>query len=235
MPTATATATPTPTGTPIPTETPTTEPAVQVIYAVPSDREENTRYAAVVRDAILHVQDWYAEQLDGLTFAIEDPTPLICAVEDPAEYYEGEHGWNRVIESVRHCAPVQHWSDEYVWAIYIDAKFDCEGNGELGRGAAGITIVHRGDLEGLTNPDTFTLCPGSPPRGTFGWIGGLAHELGHAFGLDHPPGCDDGLSNCDYAALMCFGFYWDYPETYLTNEDKAILKTSPFLKHRLDS
>ena len=85
---------------------------MQVIYAVPSDREENTRYAAVVRDAILHVQDWYAEQLDGLTFAIEDPTPLICAVEDPAEYYEGEHGWNRVIESVRHCAPVQHWSDE---------------------------------------------------------------------------------------------------------------------------
>ena len=63
---------------------------MQLIYAVPSDREENTRYAAVVRDAILHVQDWYAEQLDGLTFAIEDPTPLICAVENPAEYYEGE-------------------------------------------------------------------------------------------------------------------------------------------------
>jgi hypothetical protein len=31
------------------------------------------------------------------------------------------------------------------------------------------------------------------------------------------------------------GFYWDYPETYFIDEDKAILKTSLFLKHRLES
>ena len=29
------------------------------------------------------------------------------------------------------------------------------------------------------------------------WIGGLAHELGHALGLLHPPGCEEGLASCD--------------------------------------
>lgn len=223
---------PTPTATPVPTATTVPEPAVQVIYAIPSDRLHNTRYEAAINGAILHVQDWYADQLDGRTFAIEEPAPLVCEVEKPAEYFEGEKGWDRVVKAVQHCAPVQYWSDEYVWAIYIDAEFDCQGGGELGRGAIGITIVHAGDLKGLLNPATFTLCPGWPSRGTYGWIGGLAHELGHTFGLDHPSGCDARLDHCDHDALMWLGFYWDYPETYFTDEDVAILRSSPFISHR---
>ena len=81
-------------------------------------------------------------------------------------------------------------------------------------------------------------------------VGGLAHELGHAFELGHPPGCDEGLpqtakftyndgsfsseavnSVCDVYALMWLGFHWDYPETYLTDADKEVLNASPFLKH----
>ena len=77
------------------------------------------------------------------------------------------------------------------------------------------------------------LC-GTPPRAEKGWIGGLAHELGHAFGLGHPAGCDEGLDHCDYDALMWAGFYYDYPATYLTEEDKRFLQASAFLKHRLE-
>ena len=228
------------TATPLPTPTP--EPMVQVIYAIPSDRQHDTRYENAINGAILHVQDWYANQLDGQTFAIADPAPLVCEVEKSANYYEGEGGWDRVIEAVQHCAPVQHWSEEYVWAVYIDSEFDCQGRGELGRGGAGVVIIHGGDLEGLLDPTNFSLCPAYPLRGTYGWIGGLAHELGHAFGLDHPSGCDalhalrdadrnaEGPSHCDMNALMWMGFYYDYPKTYFTGEDVAILKSSPFIK-----
>ncbi len=206
------------------------DPTVQIIYAIPSDRQHDTRYETAINGAILHAQDWYADQLDGRTFAIEDPAPLVCEVGNPSNYYEGKGGWNRVIRAVQHCAPVQHWSEEYVWAVYIDAEFDCNGGGELGRGDAGVVIIHGGDLEGLVDPTTFSLCPGYPPRGKYGWIGGLAHELGHAFGLEHPPGCDEGLSHCDTDALMWMGFYRNYPETYFTDEDVVILKSSPFIK-----
>ncbi len=228
MATPRPTAQPEPTSTPRPTPAP--EPVVQVIYAIPSDRQHDTRYETAINSAILHVQDWYAVQLDGRTFAIDDPVPLVCKVGQPSKYYEGENGWDRVIGAVQHCAPVQHWSEEYVWAIYIDVEFDCNGGGELGRGAGGITIIHGGDLEGLLDPAAFSLCPGFPPRGEHGWIGGLAHELGHAFGLDHPSGCDQDLSHCDTDTLMWFGFYYNYPETYFTKEDIAILKSSPFIK-----
>ena len=142
-----------------------TEPMVQVIYAIPSDRQHDTLYETAINGAILHVQDWYADQLDGETFAIKDPAPLVCHVGKPAKYYEGQDGWSRVIESVQHCAPVQHWSTEYVWSIYIDAEYDCDGGGMLGQGVAGISIGHEGDLKGFLDPATFSLCPGYSPQG----------------------------------------------------------------------
>ena len=214
---------------------------VQAIYAIPSDREYNAQYEAAVGDAIFHVQDWYADQLDGRTFAIEEPVPLICETENPSKHYEKQGGWNRTIADVQHCAPVEHFSDEYTYVIYIDAGFNCDGKSELGQGGDGVTIIHSGDLEGLLDPNNFLPCPDYHPRGEFGWIGGLAHELGHAFGRDHPPGCDDahdlGLlynpdasDHCDVDALMWWGFWDDYPETYLTNEDITILESSPFIK-----
>jgi hypothetical protein len=61
------------------------------------------------------------------------------------------------------------------------------------------------------------------------YVGGLGHELGHAFGLSHPPGCDQGLPTCDYNALMWAG-YAAYPNTYLRPDEKSILLASEFFR-----
>ena len=210
---------------PLPTPPPP-PPMVLVLYAVPSDRDYSPDYADAVRVAILHLQGWYARQLDGPTFAIKDPVPLVCTVDHQAQYFERVHGWNRVLDSVQHCAPVRHSSDRYTWAIYIDVEFDCDGGGELGAGGSGITIVHGGDLAGLADPENYQLC-GFPPHRGLGWVGGLAHEISHAFGLPHPPGCEEELDTCDHNAMMWAGFY-DYPETYLRDDEKAALRESVF-------
>ena len=84
-------------------------------------------------------------------------------------------------------------------------------------------------MDGLIGERYFDDCGGEwfyPPNR---YIGGLGHELGHAFGLPHPPGCDAGLPTCDYNALMWCGFWGGYPSTtYLRSDEKQFLLTSPF-------
>ena len=87
------------------------------------------------------------------------------------------------------------------------------------------------DLALMQNPGTWTFCDvGTIERSYGSVLGGLAHELGHAFGLPHPPGCDEELPTCDYAALMANG-YDVYPDTYLRDDDeKVFLRRLPFIK-----
>ena len=209
---------------------PMPQPTVRIIYAVPTDREVHAPYPSAIKTAIHHVQRWYAERLDCYTFALEGPIPQVCMLRNASEYYERAGGWDRILADLQECAPVAHGSRHYVWVVYPDVRFDCELS-ELGAGGDGVTILHRGDLDGLVSPKAYELC-GYPPRGAYGWIGGLAHELGHAFGLEHPPGCEEELSSCDYDTLMWAG-YLDYPDTYLTTPDRITLRASPFFTHRV--
>ena len=226
-PAPTPTPTPTPIPTPTPTPTPIPDPTVRVIYATPSDRKFNPTYAEAVEQAVSQVQQWYADQLEGDTFVVETPVPQHCTLSNRADYYARENGWDRVIAGLQHCAQVTYPSIHTIWVIYPDVDFDCD-HSELGRGGYGVTILHRGDLDGLVNPSTYDQC-GYGPRGEHGWVGGLAHELGHAFGLEHPPGCDEGLETCDEDTLMWAGYAYDFPDTILTDIDIAKLEASPFL------
>ena len=212
------------------TSYPTPAPAVQVIYGVPADREPNPQYISAINHGVYHVQHWYAEQLDGYTFSIHGQIPQVCDLRNPAEYYETKDGWNRVLNDLQHCAPIAHGSREYVWVVYVNVLSHCELS-EFGRGGDGVTILSQGDLDGLVDPETYIHCS-DPPRGTYGYIGGLAHELGHAIGLEHPPGCEEGLDSCAFGALMWEG-YVDYPNTYFTEIDLRTLEMSSFLKYRL--
>ena len=203
--------------------------SVRVLYAIPSDREFRADYSEGVANAMVDIQSWYRRELGGLTFSLYETTPEVCRMSEPADYYATGHAWDKVLAAVQHCAPVQHDNPDFVWVIYPDVEESCAEAHELGRGKSGLTILHRGDLEGVTNPGPYYDCDQGPfdyPLGR--WIGGHGHELGHAFGLSHPPGCDQGnVSVCDYYSLMHLG-YPLYPGTYLRSADKEILMRSHF-------
>ncbi|WP_425154839.1 Ig-like domain-containing protein [Candidatus Palauibacter sp.] len=216
---------------PLPSETTFT---VRSIYAHPNDRPFNADYSAAIREALEDLQLWYMEQLGGKTYVLFDSIPAPCEMAEDHDYYD-DGGFPRVwIETqaaVQECdavedgAVIEGGAESHVWIIFADIlEPRCSQLG-LGRGGLGLAILGAHDLRGLTDP-SWNHCD----FGVFGvgrWIGGLGHELGHGFGLVHPPGCDEGLPTCDHAALMHLGFV-TWPSTYLRGTEKASLLTTPY-------
>ena len=205
---------------------------VRILYAIPSDREFQPDASEAIANAIVDLQSWYRRELGGLTFSIYETTPEVCRMSEPEAYYESGNAWDRVVEGVQPCAPVQHGHPDFVWVIYPDVEEACDEPHELGAGGWGLTILP--DIEGMTNPGKdFYRCGEQSYFDPIGrWIGGLGHELGHALGLPHPPGCDpwDPMTCDDMEALsLMHDGYAPYPDTYLLPDDKEILIRSPFV------
>ena len=226
---------------------PRPEHVVRVLYAVPADREFRSADRGVIRRAVEHVQSWYHHQLGGMTFSLHDPIVEDCRMSRPEDFYARGDAWQKVVEGVQHCASAGSWPaggtydnprSTTTWVIYADVEEACdeyhrlgEAGHELGRGGWGLTIMGR--QEGVFDSGPYRYCGEGPYwRSRGGVIGGIAHELTHALGvIDHPPGCDEGLPSCDYPALMSVG-YTAYPDTYLRDDEKAILRGSPFITRR---
>ena len=200
---------------------------VRVLYAVPADREFRTDYRRAVQDAAADFRQWLRRELDGWTFRLYRATPEDCRLGEPSEFYE-QDSWNKVFSGVQHCAPVSYDSPSTVWVIYADVVHECDAPGRLGAAVKGLTILPRQDLEGLIGNAIIDDCGTRWDQPVTRWIGGLGHELGHALGLPHPPGCDEGTPSCDHDALMWAG-YASYPNTYLRDEEKEYLLESPFI------
>ena len=201
---------------------------VRVIYAAPSDREFRSDYRDAIQHAIVDLQSWYRRQLGGLTFSLYDATPEQCQLSGNHDDYDSGDVWAKILEGVQHCAAVGHGSAEFVWVLYVAVKEECGEEHELGRGGSGVTMLQA--AEGDFDLGPYYYCDEGPyERTSGGVIGGLGHELGHALGLPHPPGCDEGLPTCDYDALMHDG-YTTYPNTYLRPDDKQVLWRSPFIE-----
>lgn len=200
----------------------------RVVYAAPSDRPFRPEFSSAVGHAVVEVQSWFRQQLGGLTFGIYDATPQWCQMSRDSDYYSHGNAWEKIVEDVQHCAPVQSHTTQFSWIIYADVQERCDEPWELGRGHIGLTIVPRHDLLGLT----YARASGCPPEqwdGSHGrWFGGLVHEFAHTLGVPHPPGCNEGLPVCDEAALMQRG-YATYPDTYLRYDDKETLMRSVFV------
>ena len=201
---------------------------VRVLYVVPQDRAFRSDYAVAVEKALTDLQSWYRTQLTGRTFSLFNSQPETCRLLRPADYYARDT-WSKVLTDVQSCAPVSYGSSGFAWVLYVDVLHTCNAPGRLGAGTTGITMMPRQDLDGLIGARVIDDCGMEWRQPIARYIGGAGHELGHALGLDHPPGCDQGRSSCDHNALMWTG-YARYPNTYLREDDRRILLASPFIR-----
>jgi hypothetical protein len=196
----------------------TQDKTVRVVYLVSQDRQVRADFRLALEKAIRELQQWYAKQLNGPTFRLHNPAvEVIHSSQQAAWFYDhtnGEKddwGFNNTLAEAGRLVGAKFNDPLYVWVIYSD------GPGDKGRGTSGVTCLPEDDLLGLVGQHPIQKKPAR-------WVGGLGHELGHAFGLPHPA---DTTRDAD--ALMWAGFYDQYPDkTYLTEPDKKILLRSPF-------
>jgi hypothetical protein len=200
---------------------------VHCVYIVPSDKED--RASAEMANAFLHLQAWYRWQLAGKTFDLTDPIVQVCHSEHDSSWYStftedpsaphSEWYWANAQRDARDLAGARFYMPDDTWAVYLDAEPEPDQHaGGASVNGSGICVLTQSDIDALLGQHpTWTLCRE---------IGGLGHEVGHTFGLPHPPaGQEFGR------AIMGTG-YMTYPDCILTDADKIHLNANQFFHYR---
>lgn len=194
-----------------------TQARLRMVYLIPSDRSFDPAVAEAMERAARHLQIWYAQQLGGVTFAIHNPVVDVYRSAKPSSYF-AVNAFNGVGEEVFAAFNGKYYDPANIWAVYFDVQNTTSGTG----GGAALATLPRADVLGITGHDP----QGVPPAR---WLGGLGHEVGHAFGLPHPPGCDAGQPLPDCSSIMYGGLY-NYPNTFIAADQIATLRTSQYFQ-----
>jgi len=190
--------------------------SVRIFLITPTDKPFNQAYYDILKVAALNIQAFYKSQMGGKTFTLNDPIVDTLRGLHNYAWYNSDNGsaisgtdprfygyYNTVYEISK---LITTNTNLYTYVFYVAAPGG-------GAGATGQAALGDQDLDGLLSEQTSTVKR---------WIGGSAHEWGHAFGLPHP---DNQLGN----ALMWTG-YLTYPNCILQQADKDILNSSKFFK-----
>jgi hypothetical protein len=208
---------------------------VQPYYVYPHDQPYHAEYARAIRKLAHEVQQWYADRV-GMRFHLAS----LKVVRAPDDYLTMRCGFFPSDECRANRQDLSQWLQGVNRAVAFTAHQSNWIFAQGGGGFAGANLYFDfntyaivGDwtlepISGVAEPAAITCafatwqCQGGVPKGA------AAHELGHTFGLHHPPPWVPGMS------LM--RWHGDYPDTSLLAHEVMILRESPFFNdHAFDA
>jgi hypothetical protein len=205
---------------------------VKVIYFYPSDYKFDRRYTKAIDPFIDDVRDWYKTVL-GVTFYAE-PMKIVKGKLKAADYGPASDVWINVYRELG-----VDCGNNTVTLIFLARTLQHANGRSCGPWYA---ASDNGDVtlsEEIFDAEIVALkkgyCPNGFPLGDWRCSpaasrGAVAHELGHAFSLAHPEGCD--TYGYDYCGKTVMWSWWLWPNIGFINESFApeisTLRMSPW-------
>jgi hypothetical protein len=209
---------------------------VPILFS-PTDWDVNSaevqREAAALRGALGDIQRFYARELGGRSFLLND-LQLVQgsgAKESYDIFWNGGNIYTNGIDlgpsmealvvqelySRGFPTPPGQNEDGYTVLIFVKGAGGYAGGRELGSADAGWALLGDWAIDSIE---------GAVAEGDYWWsgarlqTGAAAHELGHAFGLPHP----DSYGGNNETSVM--GEWWRYPNVGLNNWEIDALRTT---------
>jgi hypothetical protein len=172
---------------------------LRVFYLRPSDVAFDRKYPDGIGQVMVEAQAFYKQQL-GVTFKLNNPIVEVLVGEHVKNWYEttpngGDKYWWSATNAQREVArrlglsiPDKRWM--------VVSEVSAEGDGAGGGASGGWVLLCGHDADGGA----------AYPTNKARWIGGMVHELGHAFGLPDSTSTDGtcmsasfyGWPNCTF-------------------------------------
>ena len=194
---------------------------VRPVYFYPSDIVPNFLHLEAINRTMAVVQAWYATHLDGATFQW-DPAVAMKGTYELSWYHKSSKGDTLDRINTRKLA-------NDVFSLYPEDKREVllifiEGSRTGGLGRSFLAVVGNQGLEGISEDIDISI-----PSSAKLWLvnkdsqrGVVAHELGHAFALEHPADKQERSRT-----VMWNG--WAFPDIGLLESEIEILRRSLFI------
>lgn len=118
------------------------EHKVQVIYVIPSDREERAEYVDAITVAVANFQRWLADRLGGRSFKTINPIVTIVRRDRPAESFgrprenAANAFYSDVAEDLLKLGAISFDNPARRYVVFVDADHRCGQSGATLRGVA---------------------------------------------------------------------------------------------------